>query len=372
MRPPLHPILSFLRRQWMLLALLVLAVALGMLDPRPWQDWWNWLDPQVLAGLLALLAVAQGIRESGWVQRLARRMLTHVHSQRALVMWLLLVAALSSMLLTNDVSLFLVLPLTLALCEQVALPRLRVVTLVALAVNAGSALSPVGNPQNLLLWRHAGIGMGRFVWAMAPAAGVMAGVVLLFAWWLVPARSLDRVRVPPQHTRLDNRLGMLSLVLLLVLLACLQQGAAYLALALVLPILAVVRRGVLARLDWGLLLGIALMLVGLGHLSELPVMHRLVGHLALDDPRVGLLAGIVLSQAVSNVPATVALLHHVPDPMRLAVAVNIGGSGLAIGSLANLIALRLEGSRAVWRVFHRISVPYLVLVAVLAWWMLRP
>ena len=46
-------------------------------------------------------------------------------------------------------------------------------------------------------------------------------------------------------------------------------------------------------------------------------------------------------------------------------AVNVGGSGLMIGSLANLIALRLDGDRGIgWR-FHAWSIPYLVVTAVL-------
>ncbi len=364
--------LPVFRRHALPMSLAALTAILGVLDPRPWKDWLDWLDPRVLASLLALLAVAQGIRESGWVQRIARRMLTHVHSQRALVLWLLALAALSSMLLTNDVSLFLLLPLVLALCERVALPRLRVVALVALAVNAGSALSPVGNPQNLLLWHHAGVGMGQFVRAMAPVVALMAACLLLFAWVLVPGRVLEHVEAPPPHTPLDTRLGTLSLWLLLGLLVAMQTRHAFAALGVVMMVFAMVRRGMLARLDWGLVLTIALMFTGLGHLADLPATHRLVDRLGLVDPHTGLLAGVLLSQAVSNVPATVTLLHHVPDLLWLAVAVNIGGSGLAIGSLANLIALRLEGSRAAWRVFHAISLPYLALVFALAWWWLRP
>ncbi len=356
-----------LKRFRLTTVLLALTVLLGLFDPRPVRDWMAWLDPHVLAGLMALLAVAQGIRDSGWVQRLARRILRHVHSQRALVLWLLLVAALAAMVLTNDVSLFLVLPLTLALCEQVALPRLRVVTLVALAVNAGSTLSPLGNPQNLLLWRHAGIGMGHFVMAMTPVVGLMGIVLLFFVWRLVPARALERVEAPPPRSPRDAALGRVSLLLLVLLLVLLQMKASYLALAGVGGVFLAWRRGVLARLDWILLLNIALMFVGLGHLADLPIMHAVVGHLGLTDPHRVLLVGVALSQLVSNVPATVTLLPHVPDLMLLAVAVNVGGSGLAIGSLANLIALRLEGGKAIWRVFHRISVPYLVLVFALTW-----
>jgi len=76
--------------------------------------------------------------------------------------------------------------------------------------------------------------------------------------------------------------------------------------------------------------------------------------------------GIVLAQLISNVPAAVALQHYAPNLTLLAAAVNVGGSGLMIGSLANLIALRLDGSRGIgWR-FHAWSMPYLVVTAALA------
>jgi Na+/H+ antiporter NhaD/arsenite permease-like protein len=44
--------------------------------------------------------------------------------------------------------------------------------------------------------------------------------------------------------------------------------------------------------------------------------------------------------------------------------VSVGGFGVAIGSLANLIAVRLSGERGVWLSFHLISMPFW-LIAVL-------
>ena len=73
----------------------------------------------------------------------------------------------------------------------------------------------------------------------------------------------------------------------------------------------------------------------------------------------------MLSQFIGNVPAAVLLQHFAPDTTLLASAVNVGGAGLAIGSLANLIALRLDGSRGIgWR-FHAWSLPYLLVTALL-------
>jgi Na+/H+ antiporter NhaD/arsenite permease-like protein len=53
------------------------------------------------------------------------------------------------------------------------------------------------------------------------------------------------------------------------------------------------------------------------------------------------------------------------DWRRLAWGVNVGGFGFAVGSLANLIALRLGREPGIWREFHRWSIPVLLLAAAL-------
>jgi Na+/H+ antiporter NhaD/arsenite permease-like protein len=55
---------------------------------------------------------------------------------------------------TNDIALFIVVPLTLGLHGMASLPTTRLVIFEALAVNAGSVLTPMGNPQNLFLWQR--------------------------------------------------------------------------------------------------------------------------------------------------------------------------------------------------------------------------
>jgi hypothetical protein len=43
-----------------------------------------------------------------------------------------------------------------------------------------------------------------------------------------------------------------------------------------------------------------------------------------------------------------------------ALAVNVGGFGFMLGSLANLIALRLSGDRRAWLAFHGYAIPFLI------------
>jgi Na+/H+ antiporter NhaD/arsenite permease-like protein len=150
-------------------------------------------------------------------------------------------------------------------------------------------------------------------------------------------------------------------VLLAAMVAALQWGFAEPAALVVIAIGALFFRRVLAGVDWLLLATFAGMFVGLGHLAALPFVQTHMGALAWGDPRVVYAGGIVLSQVISNVPAAVLLQHYTPQLTLLAAAVNVGGAGLMIGSLANLIALHLDGSRGIgWR-FHAWSVPYLVI-----------
>jgi len=359
-----------LREEWLLCLFGALAVLLAVLDPQPPARWLHWLQAPTLAGLAGLLIAIQGIRDSGLVQHLAALAVTRVHSLRGLGLLLVIATALLSMLLTNDVSLFLVVPLTLAICAISNLPLARMVVLEALAVNAGSTLSPIGNPQNLLLWQHSGLPFLHFVLAMLPAAAVMLALLLaLTVLWL------PRGRISLGAATLDGpvaspRLAAGSIAALAGMVLMMEYGHAALGAAVLLAGFGVLARASLARLDWLLLVTFAAIFLALGHAAELPFVRQLLDGLDLQKPLNLYASAIVAAQLISNVPATVLLLDRAPDTVLLAVAVNVGGFGLGIGSLANLIALRLARLPDGLRQLHRVSVPFVLVCAPLVYWVI--
>src|SRR5579859_5511354 len=157
-----------LAQERLLLGFALLAIVLAVVNPRPLPDYQRWLQLPTLAGLLGLMICIQGIRDSGLVQHAAAALVERAHSLRGLGLLLVSTTALLSMVLTNDVSLFLIVPLTLAIGGISNLPVARMVVLEALAVNAGSTLSPIGNPQNLLLWQYGHLPFLQFTLAMLP------------------------------------------------------------------------------------------------------------------------------------------------------------------------------------------------------------
>jgi Na+/H+ antiporter NhaD/arsenite permease-like protein len=364
--PETPPLLRRLRRDHLLQALLLLVVVLAIIDWRGPREYLRWLDLPTLAGLAGLLVLTEGVRSSGYVQRFALHLIARLRTTRALAFVLLALSAVLATVLTNDVALFLVVPLTLAIDRVAGIPRQRLVVFEALAVNAGSTFSPIGNPQNLLLWQHSGLGFFGYVAALAPTGAILLGVLLVACGFAFPAMplQLDEDRIE-RALRLDTPLLAGSTLLLAAMVAAMQWDFAIPAALAVIAIGLLFFRRVLAGVDWLLLATFAAMFVGLGHLAALPVVQSHVGALDWHDARVTYTGGIVLSQIISNVPAAVLLQHYAPDLTLLAAAVNVGGAGLMIGSLANLIALRLDGSRGIgWR-FHAWSIPYLVVTALL-------
>jgi Na+/H+ antiporter NhaD/arsenite permease-like protein len=365
MNPPRW--LERLKAEWLLLAFALLALVLALLDPQPVAAWRRWLQIPTLAGLAGLLVAIQGIRDSALVQHAAALLAARTHSLRALGLLLVAIAAVLSMVLTNDVSLFVLVPLTVAIGSLSNLPVLRMVVLEALAVNAGSTLSPIGNPQNLLLWQHSGLSFPGFAWAMLPAATVMFALVAMLAWAWLPRGKAALAPEALDRQAVAGPVAGVSLAVLAAMVLAMEYDHAVYGAALALAVFALVSPGSLARVDWLLLLTFAAIFSGLGHLAELPHVHAALERLDLGRPLTLYLAGILASQGISNVPATVLLLERTHDPIALAVAVNVGGFGLAIGSLANLIALRLARQPQGLRALHAVSIPFLLVCAPLVY-----
>lgn len=361
-----------LRHDPTLTVLLVALALLAAVSELPWALYPTLVDWPTLAALTGLLVLTQGVQASGGLQRLGGWLTPRLVTERRAALCLVLLAAGLSTLLTNDVALFIVVPLTLGMARTAGLAPATLVRLVvfeALAVNAGSTLTPIGNPQNLFLWQLSHTTFTAFSQHMAPLVAWLVALLLLLTAVAFRGRALRRA--PPSHTAapIDRPLLCLSLALYAPFLVLTDLRLAGWAVALVLLAMVLLRPRVLVQTDWALLLVFVLMFVDLRLLAGLAPVRALMASFDLAQPQTLFLLGIAASQLVSNVPAVIALAEYSRDWRTLANAVNLGGFGLVVGSLANLIALRLLADRRAWWVFHLYSVPFLGVAAlgVYAW-----
>lgn len=344
---------------WVLLAVLVL---LTVFEPYAIQRYPKLVDWPTIAALTGLLILTKGVEMSGYLDRLALRMAAHMPTARALGLFLVLTSALLSTVLTNDIALFIVVPLTLSLRLLAPLPIARLIVFEALAVNAGSALTPIGNPQNLFLWHLSGTSFLQFTLQMLPLVAVLMILLLLLTAFAFSGRAIQlRAARPAVETRWRLMIVSLALYLPFLLLINLRMP-----LAALLPVLAVylfAYRRVLGKVDWGLIAIFILMFIDLRLLADLSLVRDTMQLADLGQTRDLFLVSAIGSQFISNVPAAILLAEYSADWKTIAYGVNVGGFGFAVGSLANLIALRMASGEKIWRLFHIFSIPFFVVTA---------
>ncbi len=354
--------LRFLRREKLLTVLTTLFIALvvgtrgAVVTKIP-----QLINAPTLASIVSLLLVSKAMECSGLFSWVSVWMISRFGSSPTrLGLIMVLLTAMSSSVVMNDNALLIYVPLTLSLTRLLNTDPAPLLTLITVAANLGSSLTPIGNPQNIVLWRCYGVPFHEFVETMTPFVAVSMAMLVAYSRLVMPRKSVGALPKPPP-IKLDKPLLITSVALLCVDVVLIEMNLALPALVATVVVLLLVRRELVARIDLVLVAIFALIFIDFGELSTLitPLIHGTT----VRNPVVELVLPIALSQVVSNVPATILLLNHVENWKLLALGVNIGGLGFVIGSLANIITLRL--SRITLRDFHRYAVPFFAAVTTL-------
>lgn len=360
---------EFFKNETVLTVSAILAAASCFLVP-PDGEYWGYINYDTLIVLFSLMVVVAGLRELGLFSRLAHSLLSGLHGQRGLTLTLVGLCFVGSMVITNDVALITFVPLALMVLELEGREDSMVitVTLMTVAANLGSILTPIGNPQNLYIYSVSGLTLWEFVLTMAPYAALSAALLAGCCFVLIKPQPVS-VELEP-----EGKLKGTDLAFYLILFAvCIAAVAKLIPVWILLPLI-VVEVGfknwrLLLRADWGLLATFVCFFVFIGNMGRFPpfknaVLSVLEGHV--------LGVSAALSQVISNVPAALLLGGFTDEWKELLVGVNIGGLGTLIASMASLISFKQLSQKAPERrgryllVFTAVNVLFLAALAVLS------
>ena len=358
-------IASFFKKETVLcLAAAVAGVSMFFVPPD--RAYLEYPDFRVLALLFCLMLVVAGLQSVGLFRYLGFRLLGGMRSTRQLSLLLVALCFFSSMIITNDVALITFVPfavMVLKLADQGEL-LIPVVVLQTVAANLGSMLTPIGNPQNLYLYSAFDLSMGSFLGIMFPLA-LLSMVLLGAAVFLRGSKPLTvgdmgEVKAPPKG-RLLAYIG-----LFLVCLGCVVRLLPWQAMlgVLILAVLCIDRK-LFWGVDYFLLLTFLCFLLFIGNVERIPAVSSLLRQWIHVSE---LPVGVVLSQAISNVPAAILLSGFTENVRPLLYGVNIGGLGTLIASLASVISYRCYGNcenaqkGTYLRVFTLYNVIFLILL----------
>jgi Na+/H+ antiporter NhaD/arsenite permease-like protein len=345
---------------------------------------WDAVDVSTLSLLLGLMVVSAHFRLSGFYATITRRIAGAEASPEALLGLLIVVVGILSAVLANDVVCLAVAPVLLEGCVRRRLDPVPFLLALACAANVGSAATLIGNPQNMLIGQVLGLSFSKYLLD----AGIPAVAGLLAVWSVIashyrgrwhkeiPAPEVEAAAFSSRDT--VKGLAVLSLLVLAFLLTPWPRDVlALAAAAIILLSRRMSSRDILGLVDWQLLM----LFIGLFVVNHSVQSSGLLGgwlvHLGSTGVDIGkpiwlFVVTAVLSNLVSNVPATMLLLPSATHPLGgpiLALASTLAGNLLIVGSIANIIVVDQAGRLGVkigWKEHARVGVPVTLLTLLIA------
>jgi Na+/H+ antiporter NhaD/arsenite permease-like protein len=329
--------------------------------------------------LYALMVVSAQLRLGGFYTWTAMRVSRLADRPRLFLAGLMLVAAVLSAVLANDIVCLAFTPVLVVALVRGGLNPAPYLIGLACASNIGSAATIIGNPQNMLIGQVGDLSFGRFLaWCGPPSVVSLVAAYGVIAWLYrgrlcaaVPAGSdaLDRW---PEFNRHQTVKGLVAVGAIVILFFTpVRREIAALAVAGVLLVSRRMHtRDILGLVDWHLITlfcGLFVVIHGL-ELTGAPARAlAALGRAGVEvsNPYVLTVGSALFSNVVSNVPATMLIVKFL-DPAQpeawyvLALATTYAGNLITLGSIANLITFeqaRQHGVEVSFREHARTGVP---------------
>ena len=381
---------------WQIMLFGALCVALlGQISP---EEAARAVNLDVMIFLAGMFIIGEAMQESGYLLHLSNSIFQRAKNLDQLLLLILFGIGFLSALLMNDTLAVIGTPIVLYFARaQNISPKLLLLTL-AVAVTTGSALSPIGNPQNLLIAVDGELANPFLVFIQYLFLPTV--VNLLLAYLLLRFLFKDQFLKRPLEIRQEQiadtnlaSLAKISFILLIVLIfakiAAVLLGVGeefrltYIALISALPILLFSSRRleVVRKIDWPTLVFFAAMFILMESVWKSGIFQS-----AMSSSQVGLtsvpailIISVLFSQLISNVPFVALCLPLMVDPsteelMALAAGSTIAGNLFILGAASNVIIIQSaerSGETLTFLEFARVGVPLTALNIIVYWMFLQ-
>jgi len=355
------------------------------------------INLDVILFLFGMFVVGQALQESGYLSHLSSRLFGRAKTVDSLLLLIMFGGGLLSAFLMNDTLAIIGTPVMLEIARKTGIrPKLLLLSL-AFSVTIGSVMSPIGNPQNLLVAINGNI-PNPFITFLRYLA-VPTLVNLFLTYLILKFFYRGHLKNEPLTYSADPitdqalaGLSKVSLIIIVVLVLAkiivsllgldIDFRLTYIALVAALPIILLSPRrlGIVRRIDWTTLIFFAAMFVLMQSVWDSGYFQNVIANLQLNLQSIGIImaVSIVLSQLISNVPLValyLPVLSHLgaatKEMMALAAGSTIAGNFSILGAASNVIIIQNAEKKAgetltFWE-FVRIGIPLTAVNALVYW-----
>lgn len=342
------------------------ALASGRIAPL---DALRAVDLDVMLFLFGMFVLGRAMEESGFLLTLSHRLFRKARSTSALVLLVLYGMGMLSAVLMNDTLAVIGTPLILYFAAKHGISPTMLLLALSFAVTTGSVLSPIGNPQNLLIALHTGMGnpIATFLLYLGVPSLVNLFLAFLVLRLLYPKEFHDQPLLHEEEPLKDPGLAALCRISLWIVILCIAAKTVivsfgipvdfrltYIALAAAVPILTASPRRfrILRRMDWPTLVFFASLFILMRAVWNSGAIQSILGGRTFASVPSILGLSVLLSQLVSNVPFTALFLPLLAPTgasaatvMALAAGSTIAGNLLLLGAASNIIVVQAAEER---------------------------
>jgi Na+/H+ antiporter NhaD/arsenite permease-like protein len=339
---------------------------------------------EVLIFLFGMFLLGAALEESGYLFTLGQRLFGKVKTTGQFVLLLIISFGLLSSLLMNDTLAIIGTPLVLFHAQRRHLPSRMLLLALCAAITTGSVMSPIGNPQNLLIASFSGLENPFLSFALYLGAPTLISLCVTFLLFqaLYPREMGSSLAPVDTEYAVDpklSRIARLSLLLLLILIAARTLSPIFPVFAgISLPLIAILsaapvflfspkRLHLVRSVDWNTLVFFVALFVLMGSVWETGVFQSLLS-LGAPNSVPGVIAlSVIVSQFISNVPFVALfqpLLVYQGIPLShmfaLAAGSTLAGNLTILGAASNVIVIQnaeKHGETLTFLEFLRFGVP---------------
>ena len=339
----------------------------------------------VIMFLFGMFSIVSALERSGVLRYVSVKMLSKAKSPNSLLMMFVVGMGLLSAFLVNDIIALMAIPLVIYISKQVNVKPTVFLIALAFGVTVGSTMTPIGNPQNLLIALQSGISLPIASFLKFLAIPTIINLFLTYYILRIYFRkdllqsSYSQGTMTLQDSLIeDPRLAKISVAILIVTIAgffvsemlqflhvvTIHISIIAMAGAAVLYAISDKRREIMKNVNYPVLVFFAAMFVVTSALWSSGAISLFMKHLPIPNPNDIFQSSAVISaysitfgQILSNVPF-VALYNyimidngftatHVAQWMMLAAASTISGNLTILGAASTIIIIQATESRGV-------------------------
>lgn len=142
---------------------------------------------QVIGFLFGMFSITSALEKSGVLNYVIRKVLIKINKVNHILIIIVILSGLLAAFIVNDTAAIILIPFATSISKQLGIKPSVILVSIAIGINIGSVMTPIGSPQNLLIASQSGVSMPfiTFLSILGPPTIInlfLSGLVLHFCY----------------------------------------------------------------------------------------------------------------------------------------------------------------------------------------------